>query len=45
MLEYFFFTKEHKLQVSIGVVEWLTLLLYILEVMGSNRGPETVYPD
>jgi hypothetical protein len=27
------------------VVEWLTLLLCIQEVLGSNLGPETSYPD
>jgi hypothetical protein len=27
------------------VVEWLTLLLCIQEVLGSNLGPETGYPD
>jgi hypothetical protein len=27
------------------VVEWLTLLLRIWEVLGSNLGPETGYPD
>jgi hypothetical protein len=27
------------------VVEWLTLLLRIREVMGSNFVPETGYPD
>jgi hypothetical protein len=27
------------------VVEWLTLLLRIREVQGSNLGPETVYPE
>jgi hypothetical protein len=26
-------------------VEWLTLLLSILEVPGSNIGPETGYPE
>jgi hypothetical protein len=27
------------------VVEWLSLLLLIREVSGSNLGPETGYPD
>jgi hypothetical protein len=27
------------------VVEWLTLLLCIREVLGSNVGPENGYPD
>jgi hypothetical protein len=27
------------------VVEWLTLLLRIREVPGSNLGPDTGYPD
>jgi hypothetical protein len=27
------------------VVEWLTLLLHIREVPGSNLSPETGYPD
>jgi hypothetical protein len=27
------------------VVEWLTLLLRVLELSGSNLGPETGYPD
>jgi hypothetical protein len=27
------------------MVEWLTLHLHILEVPGSNLGPETGYPD
>jgi hypothetical protein len=27
------------------VIEWLTLLLRILEVPVSNLGPETGYPD
>jgi hypothetical protein len=27
------------------MVEWLTLQLHILEVPGSNLGPETGYPD
>jgi hypothetical protein len=27
------------------VVEWLTLLIHIREVPGSNIGPETVYPE
>jgi hypothetical protein len=30
---------------SNGVVEWLTLLLRIREVSGSNLGPETGYLD
>jgi hypothetical protein len=27
------------------VVEWLTLLLLIREVLGTDLGPETGYPD
>jgi len=27
------------------VIEWLTILLRIREVPGSNLGPETGYPD
>jgi hypothetical protein len=27
------------------IVEWLTILLRIREVSGSNLGPETSYPD
>jgi hypothetical protein len=33
------------IHISNVVVKWLILLLHILEVSGSNIGPETGYPD
>jgi hypothetical protein len=40
-VEYFYWNTE-KPKV---VVEWLTLLLRMLEVLGSNFGPQTGYSD
>jgi hypothetical protein len=36
---------HHQLWTPTAVVKWLTLLLRIREVPGSNLGPEAGYPD
>jgi hypothetical protein len=37
--------KENDMEAANFRAEWLSLLLYIREVPGSNLGAETSYPD